>query len=134
MLKEENTKLKEMVRENKEVEVLRQENRNMRQELAMIKTSTSPRLMIGHEANSNADSPSKTISDASYIVENGGLRRSLNPIQTQPSPVKRVKAQGSMSPQGGGFFMTQNEYSHANEHDAVLEELNQKAMRVAIEA
>lgn len=73
ILKEENTKLKDIVRDNEEVEALRQENRIMRQELAMIKTS--PRLAIGYgNETAEASSPQKTLSDANYSIEAPQMR------------------------------------------------------------
>ena len=115
ILKEENTKLKEMVNGNGEVDALRQENRVMRQELHMMKTS--PRLQIGYGGNDVASSPNKTVSEAAFSYEaDMQHRRSIDPERrTEPTPANKAPASKGreMSPQlgGGGFFMTQSAYN-----------------------
>lgn len=88
ILKEENSKLKDMVAHNHEVEALKQENRAMRQELHMMKTS--PRLMIeGGEGVEGTQSPTKTISDAAFSMDVPPYRRSLDPRDTEPKPTNK---------------------------------------------
>lgn len=67
-----------MAQGNDEVASLRQENRIMRQELAMLKTS--PQLMIGYGGEGTSpllESPNKTLSDAAFSLEGvvGGAMR-----------------------------------------------------------
>jgi len=98
ILKEENTKLKEMVQDNQEVTALRQENRVMRQELHMMKTS--PRLAIGFGGNDSAgiESPNKTFSDANFSIDAPPQRQSIDKTIPTPNRNGLVQNQGSMSP------------------------------------
>ena len=67
----------------------------MRQELQMIKTS--PRMMIGYGGDSASvgqESPSKAVSDV-FSVEEG---RSAIQVDSQPTPIRQIEHQGSMSP------------------------------------
>ena len=96
----------------------------MRQELAMIKTS--PRMMIGYEGStSGVESPHKTMSDA-YSIEAAPIGIGVDPHVTQPTPARRGKQNeaqgGDMSPQGGGFFMTQSNYNNIEKGHKVPEE------------
>ena len=98
ILKEENTKLKEMVQDNQEVTALMQENRVMRQELHMMKTSPRLSNFFGGNDSAGVESPNKTFSDANFSIDAPPQRQSID--KTIPTPNRNgiVQNQGSMSP------------------------------------
>lgn len=95
VLKEENSKLKEMVGDADEVEQLRQENRIMRQEIYQMKTSPhviQERLMIGYGSDEN-ESPNKTISEVGFSNQAAPLHLGKTKSSNEPQ-----KQNANMSP------------------------------------